>query len=333
MKLIVEPSGGSIAAPTTRLHIGLLLWPRFSLLALSGLMEALRNAAKCEKTRAFDITLISEHPDIPLCSNVGVSIRPDAAHAPPEHFNYVAVIGGGLKYLAQGYPGAREYLAHAHHMNVPLIGIGTGSFVLAQEGLLNARRASIHPFHLEIFQHAFPQVYAEQGYDFINEGDVLTCPGGISTITLATELIRLHAGNDTAKTAAQQLSLAPLENVTPRPASLALIPDSRLRRVVLLIEQYLTRPLTPAGLASEVALSERQLNRLFHAEFGKTTREFIRSARLRYACWLLKNSQQSVTDIGLRMGFSDCAHFIRHFQTEYGCTPGVWRTSQGYEHM
>jgi len=96
----------------------------------------------------------------------------------------------------------------------------------------------------------------------------------------------------------------------------------------MLIEQYLTRPLSTAGLASEVALSERQLNRLFNAEFGKTTREFIRSARLRYACWLLKNSQQSVTDIALRMGFSDCAHFIRHFQTEYGCTPGVWRTSQ-----
>ena len=94
------------------------------------------------------------------------------------------------------------------------------------------------------------------------------------------------------------------------------------------LAQYLTRPLSAAGLARVLALSERQLNRLFNAEFGKSTREFIRSARLRYACWLLKNSQQSVTDIALRMGFSDCAHFIRHFQTEYGCTPGVWRTSQ-----
>ena len=94
----------------------------------------------------------------------------------------------------------------------------------------------------------------------------------------------------------------------------------------MLIEQFLTRPLTTAGLAREVALSERQLNRLFHAEFGKTARD-LSAAPLRYACWLLKNSQQSVTDIAQRMGFSDCAHFIRHFQTEYGCTL-VWRTSQ-----
>ncbi|MDU1297925.1 MAG: helix-turn-helix domain-containing protein [Enterobacter hormaechei] len=203
-----------------------------------------------------------------------------------------------------------------------------GRAVGLSEGLLNERRASIHPFHLDAFRQAFPLVYAEQGYDFIDDGDVLTCPGGISTLTLATELIRAHAGDDIASTTCQRLSLVPHEIATPRPANFALIPDSRLRRAVMLIEQFLTRPLTTAGLAREVALSERQLNRLFHAEFGKTAREFIRSARLRYACWLLKNSQQSVTDIAQRMGFSDCAHFIRHFQTEYGCTPGVWRTSQ-----
>lgn len=328
MKTLFDSSGGGISASETQLHIGLLLWPRYSLLALSGLLEALRYATKAQKKKAFKISLLSEQPDTPVTSSSGVSIRPDAPHAPPETFNYIAIIGGELEYLSQGYPGDRDYLAHAHHMKVPLIGIGTGSFVLAQEGVLNERRASIHPFHLERFRQAFPQVYAEQGYDFIDEGDVLTCPGGISTITLATELIRAHAGSEIAHSACQRLSLTPHETATPRPANIALIPDSRLRRAVMMIEQYLTRPLSTAGLASEVALSERQLNRLFHAEFGKTAREFIRSARLRYACWLLKNSQQSVTDIARRMGFSDCAHFIRHFQTEYGCTPGVWRTSQ-----
>ncbi|WP_333901901.1 GlxA family transcriptional regulator [Enterobacter wuhouensis] len=328
MKTVFEPFGDGIPAPKKRLHIGLLLWPHYSLLAVSGLLEALRFAAKTQKEISFKIRLISEFPDVPITSSTGVSIKPESAHAPPDSFNYIAAIGGSLEHLNRGYGGDREYLAHAHQARVPLIGIGTGSFVLAQEGFLNERRASVHPYHLDTFRQRFPQVYAEQGYDFIDEGDVVTCPGGISTITLATELIRAHAGRDAASAACQGLSLVPNELATPRPANVSLIPDSRLRRVVMLIEQYLTRPLSTAGLASEVALSERQLNRLFNAEFGKTTREFIRSARLRYACWLLKNSQRSVTDIALRMGFSDCAHFIRHFQTEYGCTPGVWRASQ-----
>ncbi|TCW13678.1 AraC family transcriptional regulator with amidase-like domain [Raoultella sp. BIGb0138] len=313
-----------------QLHIGLLLWPNFSLLPLSGLIEALRYATAALKRNqkiTFKLSLISEHPDIPIASSSGVRIRPDTAHAPPELFNYIAVIGGSLDSIDGGLRGDRDYLIQAHHALVPLIGIGTGSFVLAQEGMLNERRASIHPFHLEAFRRRFPQVYAEEGFDFIDEGDVLTCPGGISTLTLATEMIRTYAGNEIAASTCQRLSLASYDMATPRPPNIALIPDSRLRRAVLIIEQYLTRPLTTAWLANNVQLSERQLNRLFHAEFGKSTREFIRSARLRYACWLLKNSQQSVTDIARRMGFSDCAHFIRHFQTEYGCTPGVWRSS------
>ncbi|EPP7321586.1 DJ-1/PfpI family protein, partial [Enterobacter hormaechei] len=225
------------------------------------MLEALRYAAKAQDKLAFKISLISEFPDIPIISNAGIIMRPDSTHAPPDSFNYLAVIGGELQYLDLGYQGDKAYLAHAHHAGVPLIGIGTGSFVLAQEGLLNERRASIHPFHLDAFRQAFPLVYAEQGYDFIDDGDVLTCPGGISTLTLATELIRAHAGDDIASTTCQRLSLVPHEIATPRPANLALIPDSRLRRAVMLIEQFLTRPLTTAGLAREVALSERQLNR------------------------------------------------------------------------
>ena len=331
METLINARHGMTSARNNPLNIGLLLWPRFSLFALSGLMDALRYASgACQNSQkiTFKLSLISDTPAVPVISSAGISVLPDTAHVSPDVFDYIAVIGGVVEDLNHGLAGDRRFLLEAHHDGIPLIGIGTGSFVLAQEGLLNERRASIHPYHLDAFRGQFPQVYAEQGYDFIDEGDVLTCPGGLSTLTLVAALIRAHAGDDVAASACQRLSLSPYDTAPPRPANIALIPDSRRRRAVMLIEPYLTRPLTAAGLAQDVHLSERQLNRLFHAEFGKTTREFIRSARLRYACWLLKNSQQSVTAIARRMGFSDCAHFIRHFQLEYGCTPGVWRMSQ-----
>lgn len=331
MKFLIDDRVRMTPARNKPLHMGLLLWPQFSLFAFSGLMEALRIASSVQKRSkkiTFKLSLISIYPDLPVVSSSGISVQPEAGHAPSGIFDYIAVIGGELEHLHRGHRGDRAFLTEAHDNNIPLIGIGTGSFILAEEGLLNERRASIHPHHYDVFTQRFPQVYAEQGLDFIDEGDVLTCPGGISTLTLVTALIRACAGEDIAATTSRRLSLSPHDVVTPRPAHVALIPDSRLRRAVMIIEQYLTHPLDAARLAQDVKLSERQLNRLFHAEFGKTAREFIRSARLRYACWLLKNSQQSVTDIARRLGFSDCAHFIRHFQTEYGCTPGVWRTSQ-----
>lgn len=329
MNIQFQPVGGK-GPPDASMHIGLLLWPGFSLLALSGLMEALDYAGRTQKRSrqgAFKLSLLSEFPDKRITSSTGISVSVDSPHVSPERFSHIVVIGGSLHRLEEGDYGDIEYLNHAYHAHIPLVGIGSGSFILAQEGMLNERRASIHPHMFEAFCQRFPQVYAEQGYDFIDEGDVITCPGGISTMTFATELIRHHVGDESATNACKQFSLVSHDAATPQPPNIARIPDPRLRRAVLNIEQYLTRPLTTAWLAHDVQLSERQLNRLFHAEFGKNTREFIRYARLRYACWLLKNSQQSVTHIAQRMGFSDSAHFIRHFQLAYGCSPGVWRSS------
>lgn len=51
MKTLFDSSGGGISASETQLHIGLLLWPRYSLLALSGLLEALRYATKAQKKK------------------------------------------------------------------------------------------------------------------------------------------------------------------------------------------------------------------------------------------------------------------------------------------
>lgn len=318
----------NIPPPGDKLHIGLILWPDFPLLALSGLMDAMRYAAHAGNKRQCQLSIISAKPEMPVNSNTGISVKPGRAHEFPEHYDYLAIIGGTLKCLSRGQADDLKYIRRAHQAGVPVVGIGTGSFILAKAGLLNGRRASVHPFHSEEFRKRFPGVCAEEGFDFIDEGDVLTCPGGISTITLATELIRQHAGEESAAKASHRLSLGYDEfrnAAVSRPANIALISDARLRQAVMLIEQYLARPLSTAWLAHQVQLSPRQLTRLFTAELGQSPRDFIRNARLRYAQWLLKNTQESITDIALRMGFSDCAHFIRHFQNKYSCTPGLWR--------
>jgi AraC-like DNA-binding protein len=46
-----------------------------------------------------------------------------------------------------------------------------------------------------------------------------------------------------------------------------------------------------------------------------------RILRLRYARWLLANTDRSVTDIALATGFPDCAHFSRQFKACHGFNP------------
>ncbi|WP_295635262.1 helix-turn-helix domain-containing protein [Novosphingobium sp.] len=314
------------------LNIGLLLWPEFPLLSLSGLVDALRHAAdvgdNSQKLRC-NWSIMAPDPRLSILSSAGVNVRPDEEYRDPGQFDYVAVIGGLVRSLASGPAQGRAYLRRAREAKIPLIGICTGSFILAEESLLDGRRACLHSYHLAEFKERFPKVRAFADLDYVDDGDVLTCAGGISIITLTSELIRRHCGPDRATKVIHQMSVPNKADAAPVAVSQALgythVADPRLRRAVFLVEQSLVRPISLQWLANELNVSRRHLARMFDDEFGLAPAEFIRKARLRYGRWLLQNSSESVTEIALRIGFADCAHFIRMFGREYGVTPGALR--------
>lgn len=146
---VSSSAGENIPPPGEKLHIGLILWPEFPLLALSGMMNAMRYAAHAGNKRQCQLSIISE--------------KPGRAHEFPEHYDYLAIIGGTLKCLSRGQADDLKYIRRAHQASAPVVGIGTGSFILAKAGLLNDRHASVHPFHNEEFCKRFPGVYARKG--------------------------------------------------------------------------------------------------------------------------------------------------------------------------
>jgi transcriptional regulator GlxA family with amidase domain len=50
-----------------------------------------------------------------------------------------------------------------------------------------------------------------------------------------------------------------------------------------------------------------------------------RQVRMRYANWLIENTDRSVTEIANDAGFADCAHFSRQFKDVYGLSPSTRR--------
>lgn len=317
---------------THELSIGLLLWPDFPLLSLAGLVDSLRHAAdvgdNSNKLRC-SWSILAELSGATICASSGVKVYSDSSFVSPEKFDYIAVVGGLLRSIHTNPPGARAYLHRAMQAGVPLIGICTGSFILAEEGMLDNHRVCLHPYHLKDFNQRFSGIQAESGIDFVRDRNILSCAGGISIISLATDLVRRHCGPDRATKAIYQMSVPHKACVSTISVTQALgytrVTDHRLRHAIFLIEQSLVKPISPEWLARESNLSRRQLTRLFNAEFGHPPGEFIRLTRLRYGKWLLQNSHESVTEIALSTGFSDCAHFIRNFQREFGCTPGTFR--------
>ena len=96
------------------------------------------------------------------------------------------------------------------------------------------------------------------------------------------------------------------------------------------IETHLEdRDLNPVLIAATAGISVRHLHRIFAVK-GWTVSEWIRERRLERCRSDLANprlSDSSITDIALRWGFSDSAHFSHCFRKEFGVSPRRFRTN------
>jgi AraC-like DNA-binding protein len=82
--------------------------------------------------------------------------------------------------------------------------------------------------------------------------------------------------------------------------------------------------LSVPSVAEVVALSPRQLERLFKAQVGLSPKKYARIVRVGQAREVLKlNVAQA--DVAYDAGFYDQAHFIREFKAVVGLTPGVYQ--------
>jgi len=316
------------------LNVGILLWPRFPLLSLGGLCDALRHAAdrgdQSRKLRCLWTTIGTQGSTVE--SSCGIAVPVQSVFPDVGQFDYVVVIGGLLPHLEQVDRRSWDYLHEAAQAGVPLVGICTGSFVLARAGLMEDRVACVHSFHFDDYRSMFPGLRVVTHADYLIDGDRITCAGGISVIELAARLINLHCGPDRASKVIHQMTVSQRAGSSfverRRALGYLSVEDATVRHAALLMEENLEAPLNIAVIAKMVGTSVRQLERAFMTEMKASPNEFYRHMRLRYARWMLLNTSRKVTDVAYECGFADSAHFIRVFREAYGVTPGKLRSSR-----
>ena len=313
--------------PKPELAIGILLWPTFPMMSLTGIVESLRHAADFgdHSQPVHCRWSIMGGRDHVVTASCGIRISADLGYINPTDFDYIVVIGGLLAHLRDAPQRHRDYLRAAAAAGIPLIGACTGAFVLAQEGLLADCQVAVHPFHREDFHLAFPGLQISTRKDFVQDKARITVPGGVSILSLMTELIRTHCGADRAAKTIHQLTLSDQQEASAfdkgRVTTFRHCADPRVQRAVVLIERAMGQNVTPDLVARQVGVSARQFARLFNDHLGMTPKRYIVETRLRYAHWLVQNSALPMTTIAYQTGFSDSAHFATSFKAKYGASP------------
>ena len=82
------------------------------------------------------------------------------------------------------------------------------------------------------------------------------------------------------------------------------------------------------SLRTDLALSERQLERVFLQNIGLSPRQFARITRFRQVVPLLNQPHLPLTDVAYRAGYYDQAHFTHDFKAFAGVTPRDYRREQ-----
>ena len=105
--------------------------------------------------------------------------------------------------------------------------------------------------------------------------------------------------------------------------------SDRSRNHIQTVLRYLlhnfAQPLSLEDAAAFAELSASHLSHLFRTVLGTSFSEYLISLRLHKAACLLLQSESSITDIGLDVGFSSTNMFIEHFRRHFGVTPGRYR--------
>ena len=105
--------------------------------------------------------------------------------------------------------------------------------------------------------------------------------------------------------------------------------NRRLLRARDAMDRSYAEPLDVAALAKIALVSEAHFIRTFKATFGETPHRYLQRRRVERAMFLLRQTDRSVTEVCLDVGFTSLGTFSRTFRAIVGQSPSEYRRSAG----
>lgn len=99
----------------------------------------------------------------------------------------------------------------------------------------------------------------------------------------------------------------------------------RFSKVIDHIHRHYADNIEIAALAAQAGVSQSQFERRFRQLLGTSPGEYILHVRVNASRALLENTDRTIADIALAVGFYDHSHFTRTFRRLMSCSPKQYR--------
>ncbi len=306
-------------------RIGVVTLDGFALMSYASVVEPLRAANLLNEEpiyRVINITYFKEAK-----SSAGVIVAGESFIGDDIRLDIVLVIAGGDPFLIDDQK-LFNWLRRLSKFGSIIGGVSGGPVILVKAGLMVDRRMTVHWEHAEGLSEMRADIVLERSL-YVIDRDRMTCAGGTAPMDMILAVISAKQGIIFAQFVSDWFlhsEIRPSGSAQRgRLADRVGSNNSKVLSAIELMENHLADPLTLLQLADLIGIGERQINRVFKKNIGRSTMDYYRRLRAEKAKNLLRNSSLKVSEIAEATGFSNPSHLSRIFFEIFGCSPSKYR--------
>ncbi|MFC9894245.1 GlxA family transcriptional regulator [Nocardia sp. NPDC127579] len=196
-----------------------------------------------------------------------------------------------------------EQIREVHESGAYLAAACTGTFFLAEAGVLDASPATTSWWLGPTFRRRYPRVVLDEGRTLCRGPRVTTAGASLSHMDLALSLVH------SVSPALVELVVRYLAVGNRATQSAFALPEVIARGNSLTagferwVRGHLSEQFRISQAAAELGVTERSLQRATHAELGMSPRDFVNDIRLDQATHLLRTTNMTVDTVAARVGY------------------------------
>ncbi len=221
-----------------------------------------------------------------------------------------------------------KWIIEKHAEGVPVAAMCTGTFLLAETGLLNGKTATTNWHFARKFNRQYPEVKL-QPEKIMTEEDGLICTGAATSyLDFALFFIKRYGSNELATICSKAL-LADPNRVSQAPyfadRKVRNHRDESIAKAQRFMERNYTSISSVNEIADHVCISPRHFKRRFKLATGDSPLFYLQNMRIELAKKKLESTLDSIEEITLQIGYENASTFRRLFKKRTSLSPREYR--------
>jgi transcriptional regulator GlxA family with amidase domain len=289
----------------------------------------LHQAKTQKKARIFDVETASLDGK-PVQSQGGLALAPEKKLSEVDRTDLILVPGFLFKVLSllPNLTGILPWLSKHYAQKATIASMCTGSFLIAEAGLLDAKLATTHWYFASEFKRRYPSVKLSEQHT-VTEDQGIICSGGATAANdMLLHLIRKFVSNELASECSKKM-LVDTGRTNQTPYIMQSFrrnhEDLNVKRVQVWLDDNFMSTIAFEDVAKDFGFGARNFTRRFKTATEMTPTEYLQNLRIEKAKYLLETTKHSVSKITYEVGYQDTSSFSKLFKDRVNISPCDYR--------